>query len=140
MKTALEKYLEANRLDPDNLETLTGLLQAQFELGDYERCIDTIHEALDLEKDPAQLKALWLREARCHLFLDQLQEVVRLCRTLGGSQAKKLLEAVQSYEKHEVPDGRTTVEDILGMPMFRPSRYAPLHVTRFTLTERDSPQ
>ncbi|MHC4218318.1 MAG: tetratricopeptide repeat protein [Planctomycetota bacterium] len=75
-EAAVDQYVEARRLDPEDDTLLNELAQAQYGAGLYGDCYRSVQELQ--ERPDGERSDLQLLEARCLTFMDQLAEARNL--------------------------------------------------------------
>ncbi|VDP89166.1 unnamed protein product [Echinostoma caproni] len=92
---AIKCYLQALRLDPDNLQVLRDLSVLQMQLRNYEGCKDTRYKLLMLR--PSQ-RASWIGYALIHHLLENYDTALTVLNEFRKGQG----EVSMSYENSEL--------------------------------------
>ncbi|RPA86846.1 hypothetical protein BJ508DRAFT_120992 [Ascobolus immersus RN42] len=71
---AAAKYVEAFTLDPTQSGPLHTLSKAQFELGNYSACLETIEKALELETKDDRKHNLAVRRVQCYVYMGNYEK------------------------------------------------------------------
>lgn len=135
---AIEKYVEAITMDDKDPAPLRTLSSANFELGDYNKCLETIADALKLEKDHTKILGLRLREAKCYFYkrrFSEAEDILLEHCNLEDTEAQQLYKAIEEYMRFPRDDAGW--EEVLKIPRIRPNLTP--HLTTFFTRGHDDP-